>query len=326
MSVSRIQAVTARAGYRSRSQSPLVQSGRRGQVLLEFAVVAFLMTLLLGAMLAFGFLFYSANIVQQAADVGAQELARHPFNPTGTFTEGLDDSGLFDEKFLYCQIGGLGEEDLPDGYNPNDYYELQDQMPLINRLLFPLYIYDRDLNAIRYPGTVVERTSDSELTVLIPIVGTRDETTGVENITEWRKVVEEITPLGEDEGPYSINSTTTGQLDTGMVALRINYPYQSAALVAYQQKDSDGNVLEVSDAVGRDDITNVVIQANDDAVTNATLPDGYSLTTPTFDATTYGLAHRGEFGLGSLQAHATTVRPFRKVITAQGIYRREVFE
>ena len=317
-------------GRRARCEQGDRVGTRSGQALIEFAVIAFVLTLLLGAMLTFGFMLFGANVLQQAADVGAMEFARHPFSPTGTFSAGLDDSGLFDPEYLVCQIGGTDttEEDLPANYTEADYQALQNRMPIINRLLFSLYIYDRDLNAIRYPGTVVTRDSDMELTVLIPIIGfgNRDANTGVETISEWRGVVEEILPDGATQGAYSLTSTTTGQLDAGMVALRINFPYQSGALVAYQQQDSGGTVLRTTDALGRDDITNVFVEADDASVTAAALPTGFSLANPTPDNTTDGLPHRGTYGLGSMQAFATTVRPYRKVLTAQGIYRREVFE
>lgn len=318
----RCQRASVAAGSRS--------TNRSGQALIEFAVIAFVLTLLLSAMLTFGFMLFGANVLQQAADVGAMEFARHPFTPTGVFSAGLDDSGLFDEQYLFCQIGGSDttEEDLPAAYTEADYQALQNRMPMINRLLFPLYVYDRDRNAIRYPGTVVTRDSDSELTILIPIVGfgNRDANTGVENISQWREVVEEILPDGATEGAYSVTSTTTGQLDAGMVALRINFPYQSGAMIAYQQQDSGGTVLRTPDALGRDDITSVAVEADDASVAAAALPTGFTLATPATDATTDGLSHRGTYGLGSMQAHLTTVRPYRKVLTAQGIYRREVFE
>jgi len=322
------------------STRQLSDHGRRrgGQALIEFALIAFVFTFLIGAMLAFGFLFFGANVLQQAADVGAMELARHPFDPVGNFEDGLADSGLFDEQYLVCEIGGADtmEEDLPAGYGQNDYEALQNRMPLINRLLFPLYIYDPDIDAIRYPGAVVERDNGdnnvpNELTVLIPLVGfgNRDSNTGVESITEWRKVVEEIVPDGSasGQGAYSLDSMDTGSLDAGTVALRINYPYQSGALVAYQQKDSSGAVVRPVDALGQDDITNVFVEANDTLVTeSAAIPSGYSFPTMQPAATIDSHPHQGQYGLGSMQAFATTVRPYRKVITAQGIYRREVFE
>ena len=325
MSVSRIQAVTARAGYRSRSQSPLVQSGRRGQVLLEFAVVAFLMTLLLGAMLAFGFLFYSANIVQQAADVGAQELARTPFSPDSSFKTDLVDinKGVFSEAALV----------VPVGTDPAT-------LPLINQLLFSVYIYDPDIDMIRYPGTLVTN-GDGDQTVVIAVIGPghRNAVTGVEEITEWHRVVEEIIPSGQTDGPYSVLATAAqqgGLGQSGMVALRINYPYQSAGLVAYVHTDEGGNIINPPDTIGADGVLNVPVIADDSQVTGANtamFPDGdtlsaagYTLVNPTADPNIGASPNRGTYGFGEAQAFLTTVRPYRKIITAQGIYRREIFE
>ncbi|MCA9073101.1 MAG: hypothetical protein KDA84_29465, partial [Planctomycetaceae bacterium] len=197
-----------------------------------------------------------------------------------------------------------------------------------NRLLFPLYIYDVDIDQVRYPGTLVTN-NNNEMTVLIPIIGfgNRDPSTGVETISEWRKVVEEITPVPNQPGPFALDSENTGNLDAGMVALRINYPHQSGAMVAYIQTDQDGNPVPPSETLGRDDLINVPVQADDSQVTvQASLPDGYSLVNPATNPVTNGGAHRGQYGLGEMQAFAVTVRPYRKVLSAQAIYRREVFE
>jgi hypothetical protein len=277
---------------------------------LEFAVVAFLLTFLLGAMLTLGFLFFGANVVQQAADVGAMEFARHPFTADGSFDAALQDSGLFREEDLVVPVGTTAAD-----------------LPLINQLLYSLYIYDPDIDMVRYPGALVTN-SNGDRTVLIPIVGqgNRDPDSGVETISEWRHVVEEVLPTGATEGAYSMSSITTGTLDPGMVALRIHYPFQSAASVAYIQKDASGVVIPPTDTIGLDGVQNVAVVADDDAVTAAPLPAGYALVSPTVNAAIGASPHRGTYGLGESQAHLTTVRPYRKVITAQAIYRREVFE
>ncbi|MEZ6066743.1 MAG: pilus assembly protein [Planctomycetaceae bacterium] len=304
---------------------------RRGQAIVEFAVIAFLLTILLGAMLTFGFLLFGANVLQQAADVGAMELARHPDAPTATFQSALTNSDLYSEAELV----------VPVGTDPAD-------LSLINRLLFPLYIYDPDLDMVRYPGTVVTN-GDDDMTVVIPIIGpgNRDATTapgsiattGADTISEWRRVVEEVVPTGESAGPYSMTATPAelgGLAQPGMVALRINYPFQSAALVAYVHTDQVGDVLAPPDTIGQDDVRSVPIGADDGAVNGAaaaTFPDGqtlaaagYTLVNPAANPSFGASAHRGTYGFGEVQAFLTTVRPYRKVLSAQGIYRREVFE
>ena len=251
------------SGQRSfgrRRRQPI--ASRRGQALIEFAIVAFVLTLLLAGILAFGLLLVSANVLQQAADVGAQELARHPFSATGDFQSALTDSGLFDEASLIV-----------------DSSVDSTTLPLINQLLFPLYVYDPDLDQLRYPGAVVTNAS-SETTVLIPIVDTTS--TGVDSIVEWQRVVEEIQPVGQSAGPYALDATATeyGALSPGMVALRINFPYQSAALVSYVRVDAGGNVITSNEVIGTD-VTNTSVTASDSTMTVASLPSGYSLASPT---------------------------------------------
>lgn len=306
------------------------RSPRSGQALLEFAIISFVFLFLVAAVLSFGLLLFSANTLQQAADVGAQELARHPYAPNGTFEDGLADSGLFEEQYLVCEIrddGDLTEEDLPAEYTQVQYLALQDRMPLINRLLLPLYIFDPDLNALRYPGTVVTR--GGELTVVIPIIDTTDASTANQQITQWRQVVEEVTDAS-GAGPYALDSGST-TIDSGMVALRINYPYQAAGLVAYEyrQGNAAGPVVEPRNALGEDDIFNVPVAADDTAVSDSTnfLSDnGYTLVNTAQDPDYDAFAHRGRYGLGTQVAHTTLVRPYRKVVSAQAIYRRELFE
>ncbi|QDU39000.1 hypothetical protein Mal4_33330 [Maioricimonas rarisocia] len=305
---------------RARRHSPR----RRGQALVEFAIIAFLSTLLLGALLTFGFLSFGANVLQQAADGGAMELSRFPYPPSGDpasdatpFEDALEQSGLFAETLLVVAPGTSAAT-----------------LPLINQLLFPLYIYDPDIDMLRYPGALVWN-ADGDQTVLIPLIGTdsngvpnRTSPDGYETITAWKRVVEEVVPSGESEGPFSVTATAgqRGGLDPGTVALRINYPYQSAALVAYTYSDGSGQLIAPADVVGRD-VDNQPVIANDSAVVEqAPLPAGYELVDPEANPAFGASAHRGTYGFGEMQAFGTTVRPYRKVLTAQGIYRREVFE
>ena len=51
---------------------------RRGQALVEFAVVSLVVYMLLAAILTFGQILYSAQGLQQAVDVAARELSRTP--------------------------------------------------------------------------------------------------------------------------------------------------------------------------------------------------------------------------------------------------------
>ena len=53
---------------------------RRGQSLVEFAVVALVIYMLLAAILTFGHLLYVAQGLQQAADLAAREISRTPLS------------------------------------------------------------------------------------------------------------------------------------------------------------------------------------------------------------------------------------------------------
>ena len=103
--------------------------------------------------------------------------------------------------------------------------------------------------------------------------------------------------------------------------MRINYPYQSGALVAVQYKDAGGTPLTAQDALTQD-VVNWPIQADDSSVTNAALPAGYGLVVAEGDGVG---PNAGAYGLGRQFAFTMSVRPYRTLISAQAIYRREVF-
>jgi hypothetical protein len=228
-------------------------------------------------------------VLQQAADVGAQELARLPLPPD------IDDDELeaalasgaladiYDETKLVL-LGPIEE------INPNE-------LPLINRLLFPLYVRSGDL--LHYPGTLA-LNSDGGPVVLIPLINDRD-VSGVEDIGQWVKVVEVA-------------------IDEERVTLQINYPYQTAAMVAHQYRHEDGTIDGIY--TPGEHVENIPVLADDAAVERNLdkVPTGYSIV-----GGSAAPQYAGELGLGELQAYATRVRPYRKVVQARGIYRREVY-
>lgn len=281
-----------------------------GQVLVEFAIISFVFLFLVAAILAFGLLLFSANTLQQAADVGAQELARHPAAPNADFYTALEASGLYAEADLVVPLG-------------TDVSTL----PVINRLLFPLYIFDPDIDQLRYPGALVNNNNGDQ-TVLIPILNTVDAASGSQQIVEWRRVLEEVTD-SDGDGPYPLDSPVE-DIDPGMVALRINYPYQAASLVSYEYRsgDASGPQIDLVDVLGEDNVVNVPVRADDTAVSDPTTflaDNGYTLANVAADPDFGAYPHRGQYGLGTQVAYNTFVRPYRKVVTAQAIYRREIF-
>jgi hypothetical protein len=78
----------------------------------------------------------------------------------------------------------------------------------------------------------------------------------------------------------------------GFIALRVNYPFQAAALTSYQKDTATGiQTPTVASDPGAD----------------------------------FG-PYAGPSGLGQQAALGKKVRPFRKVLSAQAIFRREIFE
>lgn len=302
---------------------------RRGQALVEFAIVALLMYLFLAAILTFGFLFYSAQTVQQAADLGARELSRAQLPASITFEEAIQDAAVtgpvYDPDLLVFDLDTLGSR--------NFFEDIVPMWPILNQQLASLMIVDRPVfddnssaNLLRYPGALITSdTSSTGYSVAIPLVETRGSD-GTETI-RWVPVVEEIDTessndnAGINPDPFSLdNTSSTGDpvVHRGIVALRINYPFQSASMSGFRENPEgqfEANGLNPN-------------AANDDEVVDTVNPGdrggdlvGQKAQSGNAYAGTYG----GTFGLGVQGALGRRVRPFRKLISAQAIYRREVF-
>jgi hypothetical protein len=324
---------------------------RAGQALMEFAFVAFISVILIGMAFAYGLLLLNANVLQQAADAGAMDLSRLPLpydvefpelgqtgysstDPEGTTAGGgpnlfsLPDfrNQIFDERLLVLDVDALPAPD--PGQRWEEAY-LSDA-PLINRLLAPLMIFDQigDRRFYRYPGTVVENVGTGELTVLIPVLtrGADGELSSV----QWRAVVEEIRD-SSGRGPLSYTADSVLQ---GVVALRINYPYQAGNLIAYQARLADGSYTTDPGTIldAEEGVSNSALLAEEaELALDGTLPDGYALFAPDTDQSG---THAGPYGMGRMWARfgnsaasqPVMIRPFRRVLSAQALYRRELLD
>ena len=293
---------------------------RSGQALLEFAFILPLLAVIVGATLSFGLFFFQANALQQAVDVAAQEIARMPFPPTAEL--GLGDlnaanttvmydtdfrSQIYDEQFLVIH---QSEWDHSTAFN-GDFQAYVDTLPLLNRLLATVMIRDDSLaiGSVRYPGAVVTNNSTGEETVLVPLIGYNAD--GSESLIEWVAPVEEIRP-GNGQGPFSLTATNSAvSFVPGMVALRINYPAQSTTLV--NRTGSRGQVI---------------IEADDSSLTDGDTGSNYSLAVTAESGPANTTIHSGRYGLGRQAALfvQSGIRPYRKVMSVQAIYRREVFQ
>lgn len=362
---------------------------RRGQALVEFAMIAAVSTFLVAAILSFAILIHQANVLQMAVDVGAQELSRIPLPPnialgTGHYED--DSTGgdsafeftavreqLFDERFLVIDSE---TDDLAN--QPLD--EVVQRMPLLNRLLFPVYVrqeivLDRDddpvtddphtITMFRYPGTLLrlKNTTGRPWTVKIPIV---DLTDPAQPVINFISPVEEITWTNPDRKPGSPLELLPFCLDPrsnpiepdpnyphtraqwaaapeyrtfspGVVALRINYPHQSATLSAssrggfvdpYRIQDTDPQAVRNIFVVAQDPTPDVLEDILDVRFgAHYEIPRSVGFRRPITDREgnpVYAADQTGgDFRYNS--ARLEPIRPYRKVISVQAIYRREVF-
>ena len=347
-------------------QSRVFSNGlRRGQALLELSLVIPIIIVLIGATISIGLFMFQGNVLQQAVDVAAQEIARMPFAPEQELGLGRLDkcqssdlacedtlfkNQIYDEQYLVIDDT---EWDHTTPFN-GDFRAFADQLPLLNRLIVPTMIRDNQMT--RYPGTIVVNSQTGEKTVLIPIVEYRVRDSGEplpfpnnnpssggfmpstvqaagETIVKWVAPVEEIrvdhdndasTPL---QGPYpllDLSETTLPSFQPGMVAIRINYPAQSTTML---------NRIDLDDSVANPDGRRggIIVLAGDTVIDSENdFSSCYVLDTPTprispGSGQPGSNPNAGAYGLGELEALTRVVRPYRKVMTFQAIYRREVF-
>jgi hypothetical protein len=318
----------------------------RGAALVEFALVSFVLYLLLAGAIEFGRLMFDANALQDVARVAARELAVAPVRAEATFDYALTcdataDPGcladlkarIFDPACLVIDLNDPAVALDSDGYFAS--------MPVVNRALRSLMISEPGRpGVLRYPGALLTdsvgaacsaigpggQAAPTGLTVGIPLVESRDAA-GVEAI-RWVPVVEEIRAAQDldcpSRGPFSLvylaNEDTCGPLDVdpltdrGLAAVRINYPYQAATLSGFRSSVPNG-VDPMPPNVGS------VIAADDGGVQELNAAPGGLL-----DDGAVG-PYSGPYGLGRQFALAgRTVRPYRKLVSAQAIYRREVVQ
>lgn len=340
-------------GWR-RSESKETPRSRRGQALVEFALVAFVTYLLLAAILTFGHALFAAQGLQQAADVGARALSHTSLPANQTFEDALQSdsvrASLYDEAWLVVDLEAFFAAN-PGG---NVFRDLVPQMPRLNQQLAPLMIVDRpDLNndgtadarLLRYPGALLQRAAPivapASVTypgavavtyaVAIPVVVSRGAS-GAETI-RWVAVVEEVDTeesAADDTlpnpDPFLLSQAVTGAMDHGgIAALRVNYPFQSAVMAGFRPNSAGPFEPTLGQPLPADDngVTELNPGSRPGSLTGASLESGGR----------YAGAYGGRYGLGSLGAMGSQVltggrpvRPFRRVISAQSIYRRELFE
>jgi hypothetical protein len=135
----------------------------------------------------------------------------------------------------------------------------------------------------------------------------------VANSVEFVRVIQEIEPADAADprhDPFLLTSQ-----HRGLVALRINYPYQSASMSGFQPNPNGPYEPTIGHPI-----------VADDAALNVANPPGVLASSDH----EYG-PYAGPYGLGRQAALGSTeltggqpVRPFRRLISAQAIARREI--
>lgn len=275
---------------------------RRGSVLIEFGLIALILYFLLAVTLDFGRATFSAQLVEQAADFIASEIARSPLPAEQDLESALQSESIrthvYSDHFLVIDVEGWSA-----GQSLMEFIDaLEPAMPAGNRLLVPLMFVDRTSipgrKLLRYPGALRPSDAPSGYTVKIPLVSYPSP--GVEVIEpeeHWLPVVEPArfkNIQGDLEDPFKVSSEKRG-----IVALRVHYPFQAAGISGHSRPGGQppANIKEA------------YIEATD-----GPLQPGQP-----------GGPYAGPSGLGQQAAFGTTVRPFRRIVTGQAVHRRELF-
>jgi hypothetical protein len=329
---------------------PPHSKGRRGQALVEFALVALVVYMILAAILTFGQLLYCGQGLQQAADLAARELSRSPLPAIDQFNDFLTSTGsaeiaarkrIYNDKYLVLTIDSnplpspAGEVTYNGGHPIGDF-------PVVIQKLAPLMIYDQlvtsgtaSIPVLRYPGAVFtdpnpDPTLDppaSGYLVRIPILtyplasgpippGPWPGSAAAQQVG-WVPVLEEIpNSAALNASSTASSSFPINSAQQGLVALRFNYPYQSASMSGFQPQADPTLPPGPPETVVNPISVNGTVY----------LQPPSDVGTPVVSALFEGFGpYGGQYSLGQQAAWAQAVRPYRHVISAQAIYRREVF-
>lgn len=294
-------------------------------MLAEFALLAFVVWLLLAGVLELGRALSAQQVLQHAARTIAREMSRLELPHDASFEEAL--RRVLDTRYLVIDAGLLVRCDLAGFGEPGHGAAIDalfDGLPVGNKLLRPLMIADRvgGIPMIRYPGAVLRRTDadgtcgdGSIFTVGIPQLDAAGTT------VRWRRVVE------PDESLASASADRTGFAlgEGGWVGVRLHYPFQSAGLL-----QSVGTGV-IDPRTGRETQTLVDADRPLADVGLETLDADLWLYAGTSPAADTVAAYGGTRGLGRLfslpdsSGVARTVRPYRRLLSASAGFRREIF-
>jgi hypothetical protein len=294
--------------------------------------------LLLAAILTFGQMLYCAQTVQQAVETAARELSRTPLPAVPGPQDPNDpaylnyvlygDAGrdpamagvrqrVFDDNLLVLAIDPGSDPITFNGGHPIGDF------PLVTQLLLPIMVYDTvgGQALLHYPGAMFQGSQQgytspagiapSGYVVRIPVVSVATDGSGTESVVSWVAPLEPILDANGRDGFTLDPNYVTASGQSGIVALRVNYPCQSASMSGSQpgadpSQPGGAPVVPITASGGG--------TSSPPGVGSAVTSDQQ-----------FG-PYAGANGLGQQAAWGGAVRPFRRLISAQAIFRREVFQ
>lgn len=261
-----------------------------GGVAIEFALISLALYLVLAGMLTLGRWLAVSQAAQDTARFAAREVALFPLPAETTFESAQLDpsfrSAVYNSDLVVADLDAT-----PPGPALDAFFEA---MPAVNRAFRPLMITSNVATAggrrrlLHMPGAIVDSpTSPTGLSVLVPRILARDPDSGVETQVQLVPVLEEVRP-----GSFELSGG-------GLTGLRLNVPFQSAALTAYLPSSiGEARPIEATELGG----SNTIVGPG---------PEGAG-------------PYSGSFGLGRLEAFGLSARPFRRLVAAQALFRREI--
>jgi hypothetical protein len=282
------------------STAPATIAKRSGQAMVEFAIISFLLVTILTGILGLGLIFLRANIgvvaVASASNLLDMEIS------SSEIEGGVDYNKELVEELAAPSPSREGrkyftETDLvidEARYRlARENFRLSD-VSLILEPILPLYQYAElapDRAVFHFPGTIVKRTSDNELTVIVPVTNNRD-TEHRQIISGWRRPIEFV---------YWPSGGGTGV--PAKASVSITYPVSSGVLIAYRDT---GEETAMGDPVRAP----ISAEISPDSVDLASVFEGaYTINTP------------GEYGYDSAYAYLTEVRIFQRVLSQSSTFR-----
>jgi len=285
-------------------------ANERGSVLIEFSLIAVSLSLMIALIVDVVRMVFVSQLLQETARVAARELALLPLSPVMTFEQALQDpqvkSQIYDPAALVIEI-----DHVQDSHRLE---KIMDGLPLVNRMLRPLMRVEQIVldgttrKVLRFPGIVVQdrmrQTDLNSWSVSVPFKRTsgekHDERIG------WKPVLEEIRENPEDpeSGSFSLQPSEQGALP-GLVALRVNYPFQPM-LMNWLPKSLLPDSVAIS-SEGKSSWASDLAEPREQSLGKTSL------------------THRPQ-RVGSRASVNKTLNEYQHVLSAQAVFRREVFQ